>query len=173
MDKLTESRLRQLAGLNESPEGEVDKAVEKALGTDEVFLTGETIRDSKAKKLFVPVAALNAGNKAQDANDDAALEAAIKPARGKIFAVTFQPNRGKGKINYDIVVLGDKAQAQKMSKAFLSVLTAKLQGVTLGKEKVLKSESRDKSRNELVTISDHPFLDDVWVIESEIPFTLG
>ena len=184
---LSESQL-----VSESPENVADKAIEKAVGTRDTFLTGESVKNSKMKKLFVGDRPLDLANQAVDdliakqdeigkdlTDDDGNIldpklkkqaEAALKPARGKIFSVIL--NASRGKIFYDIAVIGNKAQAKKMSQIFLSALSSALSGVSLGEEKVKREGDQSKSGSELATLSDHPFLSDAWFIESEIPFTI-
>jgi len=178
--------------LTESDFSIADKAIEKAVGTRETFLTGEHIKNSKMNKLFVGDRELDLANKVVDdliakqkeigkdlTDDDGNIldpklkkqeEAAVKAARGKIFAVTLFPRPGK--IFYDIAVIGNKAQTQKMSKVFLSILSSELPGISLGKEKITGSGDQAKSGSDLASASDHPFLEFAWFIESEIPFTI-
>jgi len=165
---LTESRMRQLAGLSESqlmmetPESVADKLVFKKI-SDEVFITIESVKPSSMKKLFVSEKALDVAQEDE--------EKGFAMAKGDIFGVTINPSRGK--LFVDIAVIGSSSEAKKMNGLFVNLLSELLPELSLGEQKIKSIAARDKSRSELGTSTEHPLMQSATIVESEIPFTVS
>lgn len=165
--ELTESRLRKLAGLTESPESELDRAIEKNVG-GESFGAAEMKIPSLRKK-FVSDSELDQGEKAQSAGEDQLNKLGAK-LKGKIFSGAIFAERG-GKVSVELAVVGGNSEAKKAWGFFLEELTANIPGFSFGEMKVKGIESGNKADSRLVA-GGHPLTNFVTVIHGIMPFTL-
>jgi hypothetical protein len=162
---LTENRI---IPITESPESELDKAVEKHVGAES--FGGAEMRIPSLRKKFVSDSELDQGEKAQSAGE-AQLDKLGAKLKGKIFAGAIFAERG-GKVSVELAVMGGNSEAKKAWGFFIKEVTANIPGFSFGEMKVKGIESAGKADSGLIA-GGHPLTNFVTIIHGIMPFTVS